>query len=639
MVPEGVTADASPMVKHSPVTVLALLIAAMVGTVLPAPASAASVTSGFAAAGQAAAVMAVTNLDRQALGLPALAVDPYLASLARNGSWTCPGKTTAMAGRAQDMLTRGYFDHTPTGCAATILPVLINGGYGADGENIGWNNWPTGAASYATGCDNTGANCAGTVDGVPQNVAVLQRAWMNSAAHRANILGKWDRIGCGLATAATWQGYTNAILAVCLFANGATRVIDDDAPAFTAPVGGGVYNAGDTIHAAVSTTDASGLASATLLMDGAPVYTWTFDAPLTSGRLAIDIPTANLTAGMHVMTWQASDLALQQGEFPVSLSIGQTTSPTLAVAFATANTSAANAVADGGAKISWTETAPDGLQLSRVLTSYKAPMGTNGSCTGVAWTAVQTLNPVTTAAVFDHVAANTCYRWHVEVSALGVTAMADSASLVDGRPSAAFTTPRPNLIINSPASGVVTWTESNPSHMAYTRTLEIWSGLVVTPGNCSGVAWTLASATSPTTTSVKVAFAKRTCYRFRLALTTATGASVADSGWYLVGIPVVTFTNPTLGTIAKAAASTYKVRWAIANPTNKAITSRTLKVYWTTKTAAACGTSWHLMATKAVTGTAATIATSAGRCYRVTLVVRNGWGFVSSAAVSGSIRR
>ncbi len=629
------------MFKRSPIAVIALLSVVLVATAAPAPtrAAASAATSGFSAAGQAEAVMEITNKDREALGLPSLDVDPYLASLARNGSWACPGKTGAMAGRAQDMLDRSYFAHTPTGCAATILPVLINGGYGADGENIGWNNWPTGTARYDIGCDSTGANCAGTVDGVPQNVAVLQRAWMNSAAHRANILGKWDRIGCGLATAATWQGYANVIMAVCLFANGGSRLTDDDAPAFSGPAGGGIYASGDTIHAAATVSDAAGLSKATLLVDGAPYYTWTFDAPLTSGRLSIDVPTANLTAGMHAMTWQAIDLGSLQGSLLVSFSIGQTSLPTISVAFGLPNTSAPLAVADGAAKIIWIESAPDGLQLARVLTSYRAPMGADGSCTSVTWTAVQTLNPTTNSAAFSHVAPNTCYRWHVEVSALGVAAAADSAPLVDGRPGAAFTTPRPNWILNSPTSGIVAWTESNPSRVAYSRTLETWSGTVVKPGSCSGVDWTLVSSTSPAALSVKVAFAKRTCYRFHLTLTTATGTSEVASGWYLVGIPVVTFTNPMPGATTKATGATFKVRWSTANPTSKAITGQTLKVFWAKKTTAGCATSWRLMTTKTVSGSAATIATAAGRCYRVTLVARNGWGFVSSAGISGNIRR
>ena len=583
--------------------------------------------------------MALTNLDREALGLAPMDVDPYLASLARNGSWACPGKSTAMAGRAQDMLDRGYFAHTPAGCGTNILPVLMGAGFGSVAENIGWNNWSTDpSGTYDIGCDATGANCSGVVDSVPQNVAVLQRAWMNSATHRANILGNYDRIGCGLATAATWQGYTNVVMAVCLFANGGTRLTDDDAPAFTSPAGGAVAT-GDTIHAAVSVSDASGLSTAALLVDGNPYFAWTFNAPLTSGRLSIDVPTTNLRDGAHVLAWQATDLAGQIGKLPVSVSVGKADAPVLDVAFTSATTEAPVAVSDGAARIVWTETAPAGLEIARVLTQYRAPMGADGSCTGVTWTAVQTLNPATNSAAFAHVLPNTCYRWHVEVSAMGVAAAADSAAMVDGRPTAKFTTPRANLIINSSTAVTAAWTESNPAHQAYTRSVEVWSGAVTKAGSCSAIDWTLASTLTPAGTSVKLNLAKRTCYRLVVNLATATGTSSADSGWFLVGIPVVTFTNPIAGTIAKATSSSFKVRWSVANPTSKAITGQTLKVYWTKKTTAGCGASWKLLSSRAVSGSVASISTASGRCYRVTVVARNGWGFASSAAVSGLIRR
>jgi hypothetical protein len=626
------------MVKRTSITGFALLAALVAATAAPVSMQAATGDPAFSAAGQAEVVMRLTNLDRVALGLRPMTVDPNLAALARNGSWVCPGKSTAMAGRAQDMLNRSYFGHTPTGCTTTILPVLLAAGYGPVAENIGWNNWPTGSATYEVGCNAAGADCSGTADGVPQNVAVLERGWMSSAGHRADIMGNYDRFGCGVATAATWQGYPGAIMAVCLFASGGPRITDDDAPAFAAPTGG-VFAAGDTIHAAVSVSDAAGLANARLLVDGNLFYTWAFDAPLTGGRLSIDIPTANLAAGVHVLTWQALDIGSLTGELPVAVSIGQTAAPAISAEFRSPDASGPFARQDGEAVVAWTESAPDGLRLTRVLIEYRAPMAADGSCTGVSWTAEQTLNPVKTTAAFAHIAANTCYRWHLEVSALGVTAVADSTSSVDGRPSATFTTPRPNLIMNSGTSATAAWAESNPSHMAYTRTLEVWSGPVAKAGSCSGVAWTLANTLTPATTSVKLSLAKLTCYRLHLNLATSTGTSQADSGWFVVGMPVASFTSPAPGMITPAKGKTFKVRWSVANPTSKAVTSETLKVYWTKKTASGCGTSWRLLSSRSVTGSAASIGTASGRCYRVTIVVRNGWGFTSSSVTSGNIRR
>jgi uncharacterized protein YkwD len=626
------------MAKRTSIAAFALLAALVAASAAPVATQAATTAPAFSAAGQAEAVMRLTNLDRAALGLPAMTVDPNLASLARNGSWVCPGKGTAMAGRAQDMLNRGYFAHTPTGCTTTILPVLLSAGYGPVAENIGWNNWGTDAATYDVGCNAAGANCSGTVDGVPYDVAVLQRAWMSSAAHRADITGNYDRFGCGVATAATWQGHANTIMAVCLFAKGGPRITDDDAPAFTGPTGG-VFTAGDKIHAAVSVSDAAGLVNAKLLVDGKLFYTWTFDAPLTGGRLSIDVPTANLTPGVHVLTWQAMDVGSLIGNLPVAVSIGHTADPAISVEFEWPDAGGPFGVEHGEAFVAWTESAPANLQLARVLTEYRAPLAADGSCTGVSWTTVQTLNPVKSTAAFAHISTNTCYRWRVEVSALGVTAVADSKPTVDGRPSAVFTSPRPYLILNSGTSVTAAWAESNPSQMAYTRTLEVWSGQVVKAGSCTAVAWTLANTLTPTTTSVKLSLAKRTCYRLHLTFATPMGTSQADSGWFLVGIPVASFTSPAPGKITPATGKTFKVRWSIANPTSKAITSETLKVYWTKKTASGCSTSWRLLSSRSVIGSYASISTANGRCYRVTIVARNGWGLVSSVATSGNIRR
>jgi uncharacterized protein YkwD len=108
-------------------------------------------------------LLTLTNQARASAGLRALKVDSTLASLAR---W-----------RSKDMITRNYFSHNIPPDGYTIFHVLDSKGYcyHLAGENIGWNNYPDDLAT-----------------------AAIQQAFMNSAGHRANILGKtWDVVGIG----------------------------------------------------------------------------------------------------------------------------------------------------------------------------------------------------------------------------------------------------------------------------------------------------------------------------------------------------------------------------------------------------------------------------------------------------------
>ena len=110
-----------------------------------------------------AQLVSLTNQARAAAGLKALKVDSKLASIAR---W-----------RSKDMITRNYFSHTILGTNYMVFHVLDTKGYcyKVAGENIGWNNYPDDVAT-----------------------STVQRQFMNSSGHRANILGKsWDVIGIG----------------------------------------------------------------------------------------------------------------------------------------------------------------------------------------------------------------------------------------------------------------------------------------------------------------------------------------------------------------------------------------------------------------------------------------------------------
>jgi uncharacterized protein YkwD len=108
-------------------------------------------------------LVGLTNQARASAGLRALKIDSTLTSIAR---W-----------RSKDMIVNDYFSHNIPPSGKMVFSVLDSKGYcySLAGENIGWNNYPDDAAT-----------------------ATIQRQFMASPDHRANILGKrWDAIGVG----------------------------------------------------------------------------------------------------------------------------------------------------------------------------------------------------------------------------------------------------------------------------------------------------------------------------------------------------------------------------------------------------------------------------------------------------------
>ncbi len=126
-----------------------------------------------------AALVSLTNRARANAGLKSLRVDSTLTSVAR---W-----------RSKDMITRDYFSHTIPGYGKVWDKLhAIGYCYKVAGENIGWNNYPDDIAT-----------------------AAIQDMFMNSAGHRANILGKtWDHIGIG-----AYKGPTGKKMWTVLFAD------------------------------------------------------------------------------------------------------------------------------------------------------------------------------------------------------------------------------------------------------------------------------------------------------------------------------------------------------------------------------------------------------------------------------------
>lgn len=117
-------------------------------------------STGFTAAVLPSALTTLANADREVYALPVLAEDPLLAQAAQR--------------KADDMASRGYFAHiSPDG---TSFRDILNG--------VGYN------FSYAG--ENLAVDFSESID--------VEKAWMNSPTHRANILkGEYTHVGYGVA--------------------------------------------------------------------------------------------------------------------------------------------------------------------------------------------------------------------------------------------------------------------------------------------------------------------------------------------------------------------------------------------------------------------------------------------------------
>jgi uncharacterized protein YkwD len=117
------------------------------------------------------------NQDRAANGLSPLTANPTLFNIARGAPHQVCGGGLTLHGRAQDMIERGYFSHQIPSCNSYVWPVVQAYGiqYTRAGENIAWNTYSP---------QSTSVDAANT-------------AFMNSAPHRANILGDYNQVGVG----------------------------------------------------------------------------------------------------------------------------------------------------------------------------------------------------------------------------------------------------------------------------------------------------------------------------------------------------------------------------------------------------------------------------------------------------------
>jgi uncharacterized protein YkwD len=125
------------------------------GTVTPVSTSSAPALAAVPVAGSEAGLLALVNDFRATQGRPPLGADGALDAAAR--------------AHAQDMVNAGFFSHT-----------------GSDGSSVG-------TRLRAAGCSWTGA--AENIAQGQTSPEVAMTTWINSAGHRANLLGNYSELG------------------------------------------------------------------------------------------------------------------------------------------------------------------------------------------------------------------------------------------------------------------------------------------------------------------------------------------------------------------------------------------------------------------------------------------------------------
>jgi Bacterial Ig-like domain len=208
---------------------LALLVA---GMTLVAGAAASTTGDGNQTA-QATELVRLLNGEREYHGLSALQIDPFLTTKATDGEVACPDDASLVVeGRAKDIALYGYVDPGPHNLrlcpASSIIDVMRTWDYaGLVGEIYAWNSATDSAISdpseiynrrfaYTYGCgDGIWDGCPGTTTWTYYTTAVAASGFMSSPGHRDNVLGPYDRIGCG-----GWAAPDSSRNFVCILASG-----------------------------------------------------------------------------------------------------------------------------------------------------------------------------------------------------------------------------------------------------------------------------------------------------------------------------------------------------------------------------------------------------------------------------------
>ncbi len=112
---------------------------------------------------------------------------------AANGSRTQNGLAALSGDLAAMQKAQAWSDHM----AATGVLEHTGGGSSVD---------PSGVSNWCTYGENVGYGAS---------IASVEAAFMNSAVHRANLLGRWDRIGVGVTTKGSVVWVTQIFLRSC----------------------------------------------------------------------------------------------------------------------------------------------------------------------------------------------------------------------------------------------------------------------------------------------------------------------------------------------------------------------------------------------------------------------------------------
>ena len=260
--------------------------------------------------------MRLINLDRAGNGKSSLYADTKLMNFARDLSWTCPNSsTTTIHGRARDMIDRNYFSHyiSCAGSSLSVIDVMKSklGYTGGRAEIIASSTYGVSAKSYSWGCDSSGGSCNGTTT-APYSAQSAVYWWMHSSAHRAIILGDYDRFGCGM-----WRSSAGKNVFVCNFAKGGPNPLDTTNPVVGSPTGNGhSYSQGSSITLSAHASDNFRLAEGWVRLDavagtcaGTTINAWAYNLNVTSDTHSFTWSTAGVPKGPHVIGWRVRDVA------------------------------------------------------------------------------------------------------------------------------------------------------------------------------------------------------------------------------------------------------------------------------------------------------------------------------------------
>ncbi len=501
--------------------------------VAPTDVAAASTTSG-ARVYYGEELMRLTNLDRRALGRRALAADPLLISLARDLTIPCPARPSLMLhGRSRDMADRSYFSHQIKGCTRAngsalgytdLLRKLGYHGWTVIGENIAYNNYPTGTSTYRTGCPSgTTTGCRGSTLTARQ-VAVSQRLFMNSAGHRANLLrSSFDRFGCG----AWHRAGTAMAYFTCIFAKGGSVALDKTGPAFSAATGTGTtIPVGGSLAFTIRATDsADAIAEAWVAIDGRTVASWAYDSATTAVDLAVTISQSGLATGPHVLTWHARDAGTNERQAMIGFFSGSGSAAPPTAGFSRPATGTTG-FSTASPTIAWTESLAASPPSRRAIVASWAPQVTTGVC-GTSWSDLPAVYPSGTAWT-PSLVARRCYRFALSVDdAFGGHVAATSGTLmVAGTPGVIPTTPAAGTSRSAPAGSrfQVAWRVAANGAPITRQVLRMYWAVRPAAGCTSVRTWKLLRSVpmAPDATSgyVRLGGLAR-CYRFRNDVTNA----------------------------------------------------------------------------------------------------------------------